>query len=173
MTPDEVARVRAASDNAWMDALHPETWLTPRMKLIGVLWKHQGAVCAICAKPMAARCRMKSSNRLSVDHVFPLDRRHLRSGTFRRIFFMSEKAARRGGFNYVCAHAKCNSEKGNRHPTGCELIWLQAVNARRGYDPLGWKPRSAAPGRTLQRSFQPHPPNPALRNELIAEGLIR
>lgn len=34
--------------------------------------------------------------------------------------------------NTVAAHIRCNSLKGNRMPTGCELIWLEAVNARLG-----------------------------------------
>lgn len=32
--------------------------------------------------------------------------------------------------NRLIAHRHCNTDKGNRRPTGCELVWLAAVNAR-------------------------------------------
>jgi hypothetical protein len=33
--------------------------------------------------------------------------------------------------NMVAAHGICNQRKGNRMPTGCELIWLEV--ARHGF----------------------------------------
>jgi hypothetical protein len=35
--------------------------------------------------------------------------------------------------NLLAAHRKCNGEKGDRDPTGCELIWLEVVNERSGH----------------------------------------
>lgn len=29
-------------------------------------------------------------------------------------------------------HKRCNGAKGDREPTGCELIWLEMVKARTG-----------------------------------------
>lgn len=34
--------------------------------------------------------------------------------------------------NYLIAHRKCNSDKSNRRATGCELVWLAAVNSHLG-----------------------------------------
>lgn len=35
--------------------------------------------------------------------------------------------------NTVLAHQKCNSEKNNRAPRGCEVLFLFATNRRLGY----------------------------------------
>lgn len=32
--------------------------------------------------------------------------------------------------NAVAAHARCNAKKGDRKPTGCEILTLELVNAR-------------------------------------------
>lgn len=37
--------------------------------------------------------------------------------------------------NLVLAHSPCNNAKANDIPTGCEMIWLFAVNARLGVEP--------------------------------------
>jgi hypothetical protein len=34
--------------------------------------------------------------------------------------------------NHLAAHERCNHRKGDRLPTGCELLWLAAVNDRLG-----------------------------------------
>jgi len=46
-----------------------------------------------------------------------------------------------GRGNVVLAHIDCNSAKGNRLPTGCEMIWLQLV-----CEVYGW-PIRLQPGR--------------------------
>lgn len=70
----------------------------------------QGGLCALCAKAL-------SPNQMTVDHVWP------------------RAVHRNRQRNHVAAHYACNHAKGGRLPTGCELIWLDAVNARRG-EPL-------------------------------------
>jgi 5-methylcytosine-specific restriction endonuclease McrA len=40
--------------------------------------------------------------------------------------------------NVLVSHFDCNHDKGHRLPTGCELIWLLAVNARIGVLPDRW-----------------------------------
>lgn len=55
---------------------------------------------------------MNSPARPSFDHVHC----HARGG-------------RRAG-NLLVAHKKCNQKKSDRPPTGCELVWLEVVNAR-------------------------------------------
>lgn len=73
----------------------------------------QGGHCAICGGEMAGE-----GVKWSLDHVVP---RSL------------------GGFdgigNYVLTHGECNGLKSNRIPTGCELVWLLAINARLGAQP--------------------------------------
>jgi len=48
----------------------------------------------------------------------------------------------KGGANglgkVTAMHKLCNEMKGDDMPTGCELIWLQAVNCRMGWDPQKW-----------------------------------
>lgn len=34
--------------------------------------------------------------------------------------------------NVLAMHKRCNSAKADREPTGCELVWLEAVKARLG-----------------------------------------
>lgn len=74
----------------------------------------QEALCALCGQPMGQSIR-------TIDHVVP-------------------KSA--GGMdhigNFVIAHYPCNIEKADRMPTGCELIWLLAVNNRLGVEPSRW-----------------------------------
>lgn len=78
-----------------------------------ILSAMQGHICAICGRPMLKGC--------TVDHVIPKAR----------------GGADRIG-NIVAAHLACNREKAARMPTGCELIFLLAVNARLGVKPDRW-----------------------------------
>lgn len=84
-------------------------------RLHRVLWRVQHRICALCGQPI------RHARDVSTEHVVP------RSA---------------GGFwglgNIVGAHQPCNVRKGDRLPTGCELIWLLAVNARLGVQPQGW-----------------------------------
>jgi 5-methylcytosine-specific restriction endonuclease McrA len=82
----------------------------------------QEGICAGCCEPVSAETPLNKPLSASLDHVIP--RRH-------------------GGHNLVgnliVMHERCNSEvKGGRMPTGCELIWLLAVNARLGVGPQRW-----------------------------------
>lgn len=43
-----------------------------------------------------------------------------------------------GWGNWTFAHRDCNIAKANDEPTGCEIIWLFAVNARLGEGPTRW-----------------------------------
>lgn len=67
--------------------------------------------CALCGQPLLRHAdgRIEATE----DHVF---------------------AKVRGGYdglgNLLAAHKRCNNRKGDRLPTGCEIIWLVAVCAR-------------------------------------------
>ena len=70
----------------------------------------QGGLCGVCglALVFGARARPKPT----LEHVIP----RARGGP--------------GFGNVVRTHERCNNEKADRWPTGCELIFLMAVNAR-------------------------------------------
>lgn len=72
----------------------------------------QGSLCAICGKAITENDRDSENMRPSLDHVIPRD---MAGGNL---------------LNLVVAHNQCNRMKANDLPTGCEVIWLLAVNAR-------------------------------------------
>lgn len=74
----------------------------------------QEGICAFCGKPMGhdASCH-------SLDHVIPV-----------------ALGGDNGVGNYVLCHSECNRRKANDVPTGCEMVWLLAVNARIGALPV-------------------------------------
>ena len=79
----------------------------------------QGGVCSLCWEPLdfSPDLSPDAPLRPSFEHVIP---RSL------------------GGPNVggrLVAHRVCNSRKGSSLPTGCELVWLLAVNARLGLEP--------------------------------------
>lgn len=80
---------------------------------IGKLASAQLFLCGICGDEL--------SEDPTIDHVIPRSR---------------------GGFdgkgNVVAACFVCNNRKANRIPTGCELIYLIAVNCRMGWEPQWW-----------------------------------
>lgn len=88
--------------------------LTELNLLRRVLLRAQRYICPICG--MVARWR--NSN---IDHVIP----------------KSAGGPNRLG-NYLATHTRCNTLKANRPPTGCELIWLLAINGRLGVEPMRW-----------------------------------
>lgn len=114
---------------------HDLTWIAPaiergeavpisvlRRVIKGMLVHAQDGICPICSEPLEDRYRATDKRAPTIDHVIPLAL---------------------GGHNLVgnmlAAHRYCNSvTKGGRMPTGCELIWLLAVNARTGYGPQRW-----------------------------------
>lgn len=91
----------------------PTTSLKPKpvvasksARTIEALTAASGHRCGICGNQLRATA--------TIDHVVPWS------------------AGGRNAANRVPAHAQCNQRKGNRLPTGCELIWLAGVNARLG-----------------------------------------
>jgi 5-methylcytosine-specific restriction endonuclease McrA len=79
-------------------------WHSGRAALQTRMLEAQGGFCGICGS--------KLHKSPSFDHVVP----RCRGGT--------------NAGNRIVAHAPCNFRKGDRMPTGCELIMLEAVNAR-------------------------------------------
>lgn len=80
-----------------------------------VLWRCQKQICGLCGTPI------RRAWQVSIEHVVP----RCLGGAL-------------GFGNVIGAHGECNRRKGGRMPTGCELIWLLAVNARLGVQPQGW-----------------------------------
>jgi 5-methylcytosine-specific restriction endonuclease McrA len=74
----------------------------------------QGKLCGICGQGLP-----HSSNDATLDHVIP----------------MQLGGADALG-NFILAHRACNSAKANDVPTGCEMVWLMAVNAKLGVLPV-------------------------------------
>lgn len=86
--------------------------------------------CALCGRPIMREAKYGSSRGLSLEHVWPKC-----WGLARR----SEGLPTHRGYGFtLAAHGKCNSSRNHNPPTGCELIWLSAVNAvlRRDDPPL-------------------------------------
>lgn len=85
-------------------------------RLIERLVAAQGRICPTCDDWLEFDPEFDIAHPLrpSVDHVIP--------------------RSRGGGHlgNQLAMHRECNCAKGNRLPTGCERIWLAAVNARLG-----------------------------------------
>lgn len=83
----------------------------------------QDGICAICGyKMLALGDHLGLRNRRpSCEHVIP------------RSMGGSDHLG-----NIVASHWICNSLKSDRKPTGCELIWLLAVNARLDVEPVRW-----------------------------------
>lgn len=79
-------------------------WDGHRLRRI-LLWAQDGR-CGICGEPM-------DQYDVTTEHVWPRGQRGFN-----------------GPGNVVAAHRDCNSWKGGRRPTGCEIIVLVAVNAR-------------------------------------------
>jgi 5-methylcytosine-specific restriction endonuclease McrA len=76
-----------------------------------ILIEVQAGLCALCGEPISEADRGKDALRPTIEHVIPRDL---------------------GGDNYrnlLIAHSQCNAMKSNDLPTGCEVIWLLAVNA--------------------------------------------
>lgn len=78
------------------------------------LFAAQDGLCALCGRPMGAANR-------SVDHVIP-----------------KALGGRNCVGNLLIAHSPCNGAKGDRPPTGCEMVWLLAVNNRLNLEPSRW-----------------------------------
>ena len=83
------------------------------LPLLTMLVQAQSGICALCGRTFLALAHTPNMH-ASIDHVVPKSRGGKTHG------------------NVIAAHAGCNGEKGDRLPTGCELIWLAAVNAALG-----------------------------------------
>lgn len=103
--------------------------------LLSALVNAQDSICASCGSRMNPLARMPMADPLanpSIDHVTP-----------------RAKGGRDDRTNIVAMHIRCNTAKGDREPTGCEVIWREAVSAILGADYrsvqqiLGARPRGA------------------------------
>lgn len=108
----------------------------------GLLVTSQGRICALCGKRFSPNLHSTEDRwQATVDHVWPI-----------------AKGGYDGKGNIVAAHKKCNNDKGQRRPTGCEIIWLVAVCERNRW-PIKLKPDSAwqpnAPGSGLNSQSRP------------------
>jgi 5-methylcytosine-specific restriction endonuclease McrA len=86
--------------------------LTMRQRLF--LYAAQDGLCALCGEAMEG-----AAFGFSLDHVIP---RSLEGFD--------------GFGNLVLCHGECNGRKTNDVPTGCEMVWLLAVNSRLGFKPV-------------------------------------
>lgn len=81
----------------------------------------QENLCAGCGKPMLTQFRSHHPDRPTIDHAVP-----------------TALGGSNSLGNLIAMHKLCNETKGDDIPTGCELIWLLAVNARIGFGPQRW-----------------------------------
>jgi hypothetical protein len=81
------------------------------------IWRAQGKCCAICGAGMVPVHMAHPSRGWTIEHVFHrASKRYYADG------------------NKLVTHAECNNRKGDREPTGCEIILLHAVNAKLGFE---------------------------------------
>jgi hypothetical protein len=81
------------------------------------LWRAQGKCCAVCGMKMVPGHMMHRTRGWTIEHVYPRSR-----------YFLFNDG------NQLISHAECNNRKGDRDPTGCEVILLYAVNAQLGLE---------------------------------------
>lgn len=88
-----------------------------------------GYRCAICGGEFLRGFAeyVPPNSRPTRDHVFPKSPLPADLARIRRLQRVSG-----GGGRTAAAHASCNRRKGNRPPTGCEVVFLMSVNARLG-----------------------------------------
>ena len=86
---------------------------TGRGKRRLLLWKMQDLRCAACGGVAHINLGGRHPLRLTVDEVTP-----------------RSKGGLRVLGNQLVMHKCCNEAKADRDPSGCELIWLELVNAR-------------------------------------------
>ena len=78
-----------------------------------IIWKMQNFRCAGCGGRAYPHLPWKHPKALTLDEVVP-----------------RAKGGLREYGNQIAMHRDCNARKGDRMPTGCELIWLELVNVR-------------------------------------------
>jgi hypothetical protein len=81
------------------------------------IWKAQGKICAVCGLDMVPSDFTHPRQGWTIEHCWP-----------RRRYRFEHRG------NLLVSHAACNNLKADRDPTGCELVMLEIVNAR-----LGWE----------------------------------
>lgn len=114
------------------------------------IWRAQSLCCAICGRELV-RDRMHWPDvGWSVEHVWPR----------RRYAFWS-----RG--NQLISHQLCNNRKGDRDPTGCEVLMLAAVNAQLGLALRTRPPPPPKPASLVIYADTPSAPG------ALAEALVR
>lgn len=123
---------------AGVSSVQSETFLSPWAPWWR-LWRAQDGHCYLCGIPFS------DDHWATEDHVVP----------------RSRKGKDRG--NICLAHQGCNTWKGNRKPYPCELIALDAVNAK--LDWYAWElasERASASGRSFQAAThtEPEPQTP-------------
>jgi 5-methylcytosine-specific restriction endonuclease McrA len=85
-----------------------------RTETLMSLWAAQDKRCGVCDSKMFPATIHHECNGWTIEHVFPRSRyRGLVGNTF-------------------VSHRRCNQAKGDRRPTGCEILMLFVVNARLG-----------------------------------------
>jgi hypothetical protein len=98
-----------------------ETWITENGFLLCRMWLAQDGICSLCAGPMPRTWYSGGGRQTpSVEHTIPRER-------LRRTHLAGTAAG-----NVTAAHRWCNSSKMSRPPTGCDLIWADAVAIRLG-----------------------------------------
>lgn len=85
----------------------------------------QGGLCAYCFKPFGRRGKHRGWDSATREHVWPRAKGHGNLG------------------NVVAACRRCNEDKGDDLPTGCEILALEWVNARREPGMAGAEPAVA------------------------------
>jgi 5-methylcytosine-specific restriction endonuclease McrA len=77
------------------------------------IWKMQNLRCAGCGELAYPHLHWRHPRAITLDEVLP-----------------RAKGGQREWGNQIVMHRKCNAKKGDRLPTGCQMIWLSLVNAR-------------------------------------------
>lgn len=99
-----------------------------------LIWRAQQGLCPICGQMLPDDYEPRDPVAgWSFEHVWPRARYR-----FRQIG------------NLLITHQACNNAKQDRDPTGCELIWLAAVNAQLGHQleerlSTSWQDRPRGP----------------------------
>lgn len=85
-------------------------------------------MCICCATdlPPPANGDGRSNRETTIEHVLPKSPRTCDLPRIKKIRALIGKHAPRK----AAAHAKCNRRKSNRLPTGCEIVFLMAINVR-------------------------------------------
>lgn len=76
-----------------------------------LLWRAQGKCCAVCGDAMVPASIYHPTRGWTIEHVYPRSsKRYYADG------------------NKLVSHSQCNWRKGDRQPTGCEVLLLHVVN---------------------------------------------